>query len=77
VSDLLGDDDDNDDDDYSPGGGSGGGGRRDDSDFSIRKGGCKTRFLILILVYLVLNFQWLRWGLSGSVFFTLFSTSPS
>jgi hypothetical protein len=47
VSDLLGDDDDN-DDDYSPGGGSGGG-RRDDSDFSIRKGECKTRFLIVRL----------------------------
>jgi hypothetical protein len=43
VSDLLGDDD-GDDDDYSPGGGSGGG-RRDDSDFSIRKGGGKSRCL--------------------------------
>jgi hypothetical protein len=37
----------------------------------------KIDLINYLLVYLVLNLQWLRWGLSGSVFFTLFSTSPS
>jgi hypothetical protein len=36
-----------------------------------------NNFFTYLLVYLVLNFQWLRWGLSGSVFLALFSTSPS